>query len=139
MQEITKLRKLLHDYSLVILKNNKVIYKSEEQGVIPIINALDNIGKEKLRNSLIGDRIVGKAAALLFSLIKPRLIYALIMSKQAMSFLDQEGISYLYDVLVENILNKEKTDICPFEKILLNINDPQEAYKIIKNKIKNVD
>ncbi|MCD6491437.1 MAG: DUF1893 domain-containing protein [Candidatus Njordarchaeia archaeon] len=136
MYSIDELKRLLKDFSLIILKNKKIIYKSEKQGIIPLIEALEMPNKLALENSIIADRITGKAAALLFALIKPQFLFTIVISRQAKTFLENIGLSFRYERLVEKIMNRDKTDVCPFEKITEDVEDPYLALELIRKKVK---
>ncbi|MHA1664949.1 MAG: DUF1893 domain-containing protein [Candidatus Njordarchaeales archaeon] len=136
MYSIDELKRLLKDFSLIILKNKKIIYKSEKQGIIPLIEALEIPNKLALENSIIADRITGKAAALLFALIKPQFLFTIVISRQAKTFLENIGLSFRYERLVEKIMNRDKTDVCPFEKITEDVEDPYLALELIRKKVK---
>ena len=136
MYSIDELKRLLKDFSLIILKNKKIIYKSEKQGIIPLIEALEMPNKLALENSIIADRITGKAAALLFALIKPQFLFTIVISRQAKTFLEKIGLSFRYERLVEKIMNRDKTDVCPFEKITEDVEDPYLALELIRKKVK---
>ena len=45
------------------------------------------------------------------------------------------GIPSQIDEMIPYIKNRNGSDDCPFEKMLLNIDSPEEAYKILKEKI----
>ena len=131
-------RALLKEYSIVIIRNDKVIFKSKDSGIAPLLEAIESISVEKLRETHIADKIVGKAAALLFALFKPRYVFSITISKPAIDVLKRNDIEFDYDNLVDNILNRDKTDLCPFEKAVLKINDPAEAYRAIKETLEKL-
>jgi len=133
--KILDLRELLKEYDLVILRDNYIIYKSKEPGIAPLVKAIEQLGNEILRDTVVADRIVGKAAALLIAFFKAKHVFAFTMSKPAISVLRKYNISFEYLELVDVILNREKTDMCPFEKMTLEIDDPKEAYELIKNRL----
>jgi hypothetical protein len=47
--------------------------------------------------------------------------------------LQDNDIIYRYEQEVPNILNPDKTDICPFEKLVAGFTDPKEAYRKLKS------
>ena len=62
------------------------------------------------------DRIVGKAAALLYSLLGVDTVYAPVMSEAGIYILAKNGITPLCDTSVKEILNRMNTDLCPMEE-----------------------
>lgn len=92
-------------------------------------------GKTDLHGFSAADRIVGKAAALLFVLAKVKEVYSEVMSKSAAAVFDKHGISYSCGVLTDRIINRKGDDICPMEKLTMNIDDPALAYSAISKKL----
>ena len=80
------------------------------------------------------DRIVGKAAALLYVYVGVRSVYTKTIAKQAVEIFEQYHIPYRADLVVDKIFNRQKTDVCPMEKKVLNIDSAKKAYEILKEK-----
>ena len=81
------------------------------------------------------DLVVGKAAAMLFVKAGIVAVYAKVISKPAYDFLRARMIDVYCDTFVENIINRDGTDICPMEKAVMNIDDVDIAYKLLKDKL----
>ena len=62
-------------------------------------------------------------------------MYAHVISKPALAVLEEHEIQVQYGTLVDNIINRKGTGICPFEETVLNISEPQEAYQAIRQKM----
>jgi len=56
-------------------------------------------------------------------------VYAIMISRGGKKILDENGIFHRYEESVSNILNRSKTDICPFEKLVSNIEDSSQAFE----------
>lgn len=104
-------------------------------GLKPIFSKI-NIDPLFFKDADIEDVIIGKAAASLLVLSQVHSIYAHTISKSGKEFLNKYDIQLKYDKEVEEILNRENTDMCPLEKTVLNIEDPDEAKKALEIKIK---
>lgn len=50
--------------------------------------------------------------------------------------LDNRGIGCIAEELVEEIMNRAGTDLCPFEKRIIDIDDPEEGYQILNKVVK---
>jgi hypothetical protein len=72
------------------------------------------------------------AAAILCAYSEITSVFALTMSKEAIDLLKKNNLFYLYKNKVEHILNRNKTDICPFEKIVIESETAKETYLKIK-------
>lgn len=139
MTEITqKAIQLLNsgDYTCVAIKGEE-IYTSVEHGIKPILMPL-NQGLTIFEKADVADRIIGKSAALLLVLAKISSLYAKVLSEPAKAILDQYHIPVTYDELVPYVINRDKTDMCPMEKSVLNTNDPSEAFLILNQKVKEM-
>ena len=124
------------NYSLVFVKNGKILFSSKESGINSFIEAIDKHG-ENLKNSSLADRVVGLAIAMLSEYVKVASIYACIISKFGINYLKENGIPFVYEEKVEEILNKNKKEICPFEKIAMQSKTSKEVYLKIKELIKS--
>lgn len=83
----------------------------------------------------VADLVVGKAAALLFVKCGIKNVFAKTLSENGKKILERFGIDYEYETLAEKIINRSGTDICPMEKAVANTDDPEKAFKILKNKL----
>lgn len=85
-----------------------------------------------LEGAYVADRVIGRGAALLLVLGRVERVYARLISSQAIQVFNEADIRIDYDKVVANILNKDGTDICPVEKLTMNITQPDLAFRIIK-------
>lgn len=82
------------------------------------------------------DKIVGKAAAMLFALAGVKVLHAQVLSRGAEEILHIHGIPYTCDTLTEGIINRRRDGLCPMEQAVASIEntDLQGAYKAICEK-----
>jgi len=83
---------------------------------------------EILNSSSVADRIVGKAAAIIFAVNGVEAVYAPILSRHALDVLKRSGIKFHYERLVPYI-EAPGGEICPFERLIMDIADRDEAYR----------
>lgn len=119
--------------SCVILKNDELIL-SDALGIKPLMQHL-RIDKKSFMDCVVADKIVGKAAALMLVLGGAQAVYGDIMSQGAVLVLEESNIYFEYGALVENIKNRDKTDLCPMEKTVLDINNPVIAFDALEETI----
>ena len=124
--------------SLLIIKDGKTLFSSNRDGMAPLLEAIDNLGLSKLSDSIVVDKMVGKAAALLVCFFKAKEVHTRIMSLRAKEVLDKFAIKYCSEKAVPEILNKSGTDICPFERAVLDLDDPEEGYKRLASEVKRL-
>ena len=124
------------DYSIVVIRYGKIILKKKGNGVRPILETIDEL-KDDLKDTVIGDRILGKASALMLRYSKVKAAYSPQATKTAIALLIMGGIPCQVDELVPFIQNRSKDGMCPFEKMLKDIDSPEEAYGILMEKVLN--
>jgi len=117
---------------LMILKDGVRLFCSTGNGIIPLMEAVEDIGLEELKGSVVVDRVVGKAAALVVGYFRGVHVYTKVLSRRGASVLDGLGIGCITEEIVEEIMNRDGSDMCPFEKAVLNIESPAEGYEILK-------
>lgn len=136
MKDIEKAKSLLtDDKTLVFVKGDSVI-DSSLSGIKPLINFLSQ-GID-LEGYSLADKIVGKAQAMLCVKAHIKEVYAKVMSKEGKRILDEYNIPNSCDVLTKEIINRKKTDICPMEKVVNDIDDIEKAYLLLKEKVKEM-
>lgn len=122
------------DYSIVVVKNGNVLTKKQGDGIRPILEAIDELGGD-MQGSIVGDKILGKASALLCVYSKVNGVYSLQATKTAIAVLIRAGIPGQTDEIIPYIKNRNGNDVCPFEKMLLDVDSPEEAFEILKKTV----
>ena len=108
-------------HTLALVREEKAL-SSDLRGVAGLVELI-GAGKD-LAGFSAADRVVGKAAALLFALAGVEEVYAGVMSRPAALFLKEAGVRFAYGVLVEGIINRAGDGPCPMERAVLGISDP---------------
>ncbi len=124
--------------SLIVLKEGKIIFESSADGIRPLFDAEKNVGLANLEDSIIVDKIVGKAAALIVSYFKVKEVHCEMLSHRGKIILDKMVRLYSTENLIPEVLNKAGTDICPFEREVLDIDNPEEAYNQLYKKLESL-
>ncbi|MFP3985233.1 MAG: DUF1893 domain-containing protein, partial [Candidatus Bathyarchaeia archaeon] len=93
-------------------------------GFLQAISELDI----NLSGAAVADKIVGKAAAFLCAYSNIKAAFALIISESGLEILNKYNIRCQFENTVPTVLNLDKTNPCPFEKLVENITNPQKAY-----------
>ncbi|NLM51101.1 MAG: DUF1893 domain-containing protein, partial [Clostridiaceae bacterium] len=65
-------------------------------------------------------------------------IYALLISDEAIKVLEKEKIPYEYEKRVPYIKNRGNTGLCPMEQAVLGISDLDEAFRVLREKVKSM-
>ncbi|WP_066684803.1 DUF1893 domain-containing protein [Christensenella intestinihominis] len=106
-------------------------YTSWKSGVAPLVEFLSS--DMELDGFSAADKIIGKAAALLFVLAGVREVYASVMSEAAIPVLQKSGIAHSCGTLTRTIENRAGTGPCPMEQAVAEIDDPAEALVAIRD------
>lgn len=104
---------------------------SDTDGIKALIELLDKNGAV-FENSSVADKTIGKAAAMVLVANGAKMVYGTVMSEAARTFCEENDIFFTYTTLVDKIKNKDKTDICPFEKAVEDLDDPKLALDVVK-------
>ncbi len=122
------------DVSIVLVKYGKIWKEKKGMGIKPILELIEEMGKE-LSEYVIGDRILGRASAFLCRYAKVQAVYSPQATKTAIAILILGGIPCQIDQMIPFIKNRNGTGMCPFEDLLKDVEEPNDAYKILKEKI----
>jgi hypothetical protein len=130
--DLAKSRLKDRDLTLAIVKEGEVVFETKSQGVGGFLQAIEKLGKRLVASS-VADKIVGAAAAMLCAFSGVSSVFAVTISEEGIRVLEDNNIIYRFEHEVPNILNHDKTGVCPFEKLVTGSTDPKEAYTKLKS------
>ncbi|MBD5131037.1 MAG: DUF1893 domain-containing protein [Clostridiales bacterium] len=125
----------LPGHTICLCKDGECLF-SDSRGIAPMMNFIAE-GKD-LSGYSVADTVVGKAAALLFVKCGIKNVFAKTLSEHGKRILELFGIDCEYEVLTEKIINRAGTDICPMEKTVIETDDPEQGYLLLKEKLKTM-
>ncbi len=133
MQDLEIVKKQLYDkqLTLVIVKNGQVLFQTDSHRISGFIGAIDKFGAQ-LNGASVADRVAGKALALLCVYVGIREVYAEVLSRKAKAVFEENKVDCEWKQLVDNVLDLNKTGVCPFEKAAAGISDPKDSYVAFK-------
>lgn len=120
-------------HTCVLCKHSKVL-TDNRRGVKPLLDLLE----QDLTGFSAADKVVGKAAALLYRLIGIAELYAGVISEPAIRVLEAGGISVFYDIKVPAIRNRTNTGFCPMETAVWETEDPALAPTILRSTLEQL-
>jgi len=115
--------------SLQVFFNDQLIFQSEGKWLYPLFELESHLKNHPINVSqaLVKDKVVGKAAALLIIRLGAGHIHGTIMSDLAIDTLSSHNLPFSFDTRVPRI-------DCKTEKLLENIDDPEIAYAILRER-----
>lgn len=135
MDRAKALLKEIHTYTCVFVCGEEV-RTSELSGVRPLMGLVNS--DEDLKGWSAADRVVGRAAALLYVYLGVAEVFAQVLSKSAEEVFLAHKILYSCDILTEGIINRTGDGLCPMEQATKGIFDPEEGMNAIRTKLKEL-
>ena len=121
--------------SLMVFKVDELVFSSSGRGIAPLVEAIDTVSREGLAGVTTADRVVGKAAALLNLYIGASEVHAGVISSGAKELLSEYGVGYEFLEDTDVVKAKDGVVFCPFEKLVWDVSDPEEAHALIRAKL----
>ncbi|MCL2144581.1 MAG: DUF1893 domain-containing protein [Endomicrobia bacterium] len=128
---LNDMKELVKDHALVVAYNDGAVKTYDDKGIKPLFKHLEN---GNFKDSYVFDKVTGKASSLILAYGGADKLHTGILSKEAVPVLKKYNIKYSADKIVDYIINNTGDDKCPIEKTVANIDNPQEAYKVLKEK-----
>ena len=134
--EVAKQRLKDKKLSLVFVKNSQATFETNMEGLGGFLQAIEELNGN-LSGASVADKTIGKAAAFLCAYSNVKAAFAVTMSHSGLEVLKMYNIRCEFENFVTIILNLNKTDKCPFEKLVENTSDFGEAYEKIRQFCRN--
>ena len=122
--------------TVVFTRDGHPVYESADSGIKPLVAAIDS-GVD-YSGCDAADRIVGKAAAMLYALLRVKSVSACVMTHKAKEILTANGIAREADAYADAIVNRKGDGLCPMETAVKDITEPNAALGAIRNKIEQL-
>ncbi|MBR3894607.1 MAG: DUF1893 domain-containing protein [Clostridia bacterium] len=134
MTDLERAKELLKDSThTCVLCRGEETWTSDRTGIAPMLGFLEE--RIDLRGASAADRIVGKAAAMLFVLAGVTSLYAEVLSERALPVLEHRGIAVSWGTLTPAIINRRGDGPCPMEQAVESIDAPTEAFEAIRSAV----
>lgn len=118
--------------SLVVLYANGELKEYYQNRIYDIKKILQE-NETALKDAIIADKVIGKVAGSILTVAGVKEIYADVMSKYALSVLEENQVKYEYRNLTDYVQNNDKTGMCPMEN---KYKEEKEIQKIYHEMIK---
>lgn len=117
--------------TFVVVGETKLLHYSDGHRVKPFLDLIEN-DPSMLDGAVIGDRIVGRAAALLCAYCKVKAVFAMSISDEAIEILGAHNILATWRETVPYIVEKDLTSRYKLDVHLKDVDDPAQAVEMIK-------
>ncbi len=118
-------------WSFVLIKNEKIVFKSKAQHLKPLIFCIKKYKKE-MRGAIVFDKIVGRAAAILLVYAKVKEVWTPTISRSGKAYLAKNKVKIVYKKLENYIMNRRGDEVCPMEKMSLEMPEKEFITKMLK-------
>ena len=116
-------------FTCVLCSEDKT-YTATNRGIAPVLAFLES--GEDFSSFFAADKVVGRATAFLYVLLRIRGVYAPVMSQGALDIFRAHDIPVEYDTLTDVVLNHKKDGLCPMEAATQTISQSEEALAAIR-------
>lgn len=117
----------------VVFFDGERVIKSAERGIKPLADIISR--GEDVAGMSVADKIVGRAAALLYAYMRVGAVHGCVMSEGALNVLRANGIAASFDMLTRAIINRRGDGPCPMEQAVSGTDDPATAVELVSAKI----
>lgn len=117
-------------WSLVITAGDRVVFRSQASGIKGLVRFL-RAGIANEDDTVIYDKYVGRAAALLMTLIKPVKVYTPVISEGGKEVFEKHDIPYKAQRTVKYLMGIASDEMCRWEKMCIG-KSPKEFWDVLK-------
>lgn len=137
--EVAKAISLIEEnaLALAVLRDERTVYTSKSPGIRAAL-ALHDRNPEWLSGAVIVDRIIGRAAAMIFLDGGAAAVYGSVMNRQAMAELTSKGVRVRAGTLVDTIINRRGDGPCPMEETVKGITDPAVGIPALRQTVRRL-
>jgi hypothetical protein len=123
------------DYGCVLARGEETLV-SRAPGVGALVDWL--AAGVELAGFAAADRVVGRAAALLYAHAGVVAVYADLAGAAAADICAAHGIAFRAAVTVPGILNRDQTGPCPLEAAVTGVDDPATAVGLLTDTVRTL-
>lgn len=120
--------------SIIVEKDGIAFYESDQSRLKPLFACFKKFPNE-MQGSTVIDKVIGKAAAFICIAAKVKAVYTLMASENAVQILEENNIIIKAQRTVPRIMNNDKSDQCPMEKMADAAGSPKPFIVELEKKI----
>jgi hypothetical protein len=116
----------------LLVYNDSTLSTHTNRGVRDLLTLIST-QPERLQGAIVADKIIGKAAAAIMATGGVVEVHTNIISTPARALLEAEGIKVVATEGVPQILNRNKSQMCPIDSQLEGIESIEECVTVLQN------
>jgi hypothetical protein len=116
----------------LLVYNDSTLSTHTNRGVRDLLTLIST-QPERLQGAIVADKIIGRAAAAIMATGGVVEVHTNIISTPARALLEAEGIKVVATEEVPQILNRNKSQMCPIDSQLEGIESIEECVTILQN------
>jgi hypothetical protein len=128
---LNDMKELLKSHALVVYYQDGSVKTYDDNGIKPLFRHLET---GDFKGTYVFDKVTGKASSLVLAYGGASKLYTRILSREAIPVLEKYKIEYEAEEIADYIVNRAGDDKCPMEKTVTEIEDPQEAFTVLKER-----
>lgn len=136
MRDVERAKQFLSDGATFALVKDVEVFSTDRKGIAPLLELAEQ-GKN-LSGFSAADKIVGKAAAMLYCYMGIAEVYAEVLSQAALDMFEKHGVTCSYGKLVDYIINRKGDGMCPMEVAVKNLSHPAQAVHALREKLNSL-
>ena len=128
---------MLNQQSLSLLVfNDGRLTTHDNRGIQDLLRLISE-EPERLQGAVVADKLVGKAAAAIMAAGGVKEVHTNLISSPARRLLEQNGIRVAAKEEVPQILNRDRSAMCPIDAQIVDIESVDECVKLLKERLMN--
>ena len=135
-EDLAQARALLdaENHAIVFVRKGLVLGTGDRRGVIDLLTLADALGPAAA-GAAVADRIVGRAAALVYRALGVAAVYAQMLSDAGAEALAEGDVYTEWSERVPQILNRAHNGPCPFEQAAATVDEPAQAIPVLQARL----
>jgi len=121
--------------AVVLVRDGVICASGNGRGLSPLLDLCDR-GPEEVKGAWVVDKVIGKAAAAICASFGAKRVHAALMCEPAQELLKKHGIAFSADKVVPQILNRDKSGLCPLEMSVKDLDEIPAMLKAIRAKLR---
>jgi len=117
--------------NFVVVVNDREVFSSTKSDLQPLLDYLTT-DRGTHTNPILFDRYIGRAAALLMTLLEPSKVFTPVISKGGKAALEEYEIPFEIGETVEYLMGVASDGMCRWEKMALG-KSPSEFFELLRN------